>query len=310
MESAFCPSPFYYWFASIVSVCDLVKDQRFAALGNPRRIWAISAIHAEADRLVALHDSIYPQLEAGDRIVYLGNYFGHGTEATRTIDEILTFRRNVLAMPGWMPSDIAYLRGGQEEMWEKLVQLQFAPNPREVLEWMLDHGLSATLESYGMNPTHGLVSTREGAMSITRWTAGVRAAIRRHRGHDMFITHLRRAAFTPPQVMELAATGTGGAYARAMDDSAAPMLFVHAGLNPNRPLQDQGDALWWGGRSFDAIHTPYDPFEKVIRGFDPNQGGLHINGVTATLDGGCGFGGPLVCAGFDRCGEVFSLIES
>ena len=54
----------------------------------------------------------------------------------------------------------------------------------------------------------------------------------------------------------------------------------------------------------------YDPFEKVIRGFDPNHQGVYLNGITATLDGGCGFGGSLVCANMSAEGEIYELMEA
>ena len=40
---------------------------------------------------------------------------------------------------------VAYLRGAQEEMWAKLLQLQFATDPRQVLGWMLSHGVTHLL---------------------------------------------------------------------------------------------------------------------------------------------------------------------
>ncbi|MGZ9107609.1 MAG: hypothetical protein ACXW4B_02180 [Micavibrio sp.] len=271
--------------------CDISSDTRFVPLGQARRIWAISAIHADADRLITLHDQLFDEIQPGDRIVYLGNYVGYGASPRETLDEILTFRRIALSLPGMMPDDFIYLRGGQDEMWEKLQQLQFAPNPKDVLNWMLDNGMSSTLEAYGIKPRSGLMAAIEGVMSLTRWTASVRSAIRKNAGHDIFQCQLRRAAFTPLR-----------------NDN--PILFVHAGINPERMLQDQGDALWWGGQHFNKMNQPYAPFKKVIRGFDPKHEGLHINGVTATIDGGCGFGGNLVCAGFDADGEVIGVIEA
>ncbi len=273
------------------SACDISTDIRFVPLGQARRIWAISAIHADADRLISLHDQLFDEIQPGDRIVYMGNYVGYGPSPRETLDEILTFRRIALSLPGMMPDDFIYLRGGQDEMWEKLQQLQFAPNPKDVLNWMLDNGMSSTLEAYGIKPRSGLMAAIEGVMSLTRWTASVRSAIRKNAGHDIFQCQLRRAAFTPLR-----------------NDN--PILFVHAGINPNRMLQDQGDALWWGGQNFKAMNQPYAPFKKVIRGFDPKHEGLHINCVTATIDGGCGFGGNLICAGFDQDGEVIGVIEA
>ena len=273
------------------AACNGASDPRFALMGKPRRVWAISAVHAETRRLMTLHDLLYPMIRPGDRLVYLGNYTGYGTDPVGTIDEILTFRRMVLALPGMMAGDIAYLRGGQEEMWQKLLQLQFAPNPTEVLDWMLNNGLAQTLEGYGIDPQRGQMAASEGVMGMTRWVGQIREAIRRHPGHDIFSTHHRRAAYTSEQ-------------------TEYPMLFVHTGLNPERPLHDQGDSFWWGGKQFNAIQTPYSPFQKVVRGYDPERHGIHLNGNTATLDGGCGFGGTLVCGGFTPLGDTFELIET
>jgi serine/threonine protein phosphatase 1 len=57
------------------------------------------------------------------------------------------------------------------------------------------------------------------------------------------------------------------------------------------------------------MHDRYDPFEKVIRGFDPKHEGVHLNCVTATLDGGCGFGGSLVAGSMTADGEMMELLE-
>lgn len=221
----------------------------------------------------------------------MGNYIGHGRDSAGTIDELITFRRMVLAQPAAMPGDIVYLRGAQEELWQKLLQLQFAPNPGHILRWMLDNGLSQTLCSYGISPHEGLSAAHEGVMALTRWTARIRELLRRRPGHDVFTTQWRRAAHTDR-------------------DAAYPILFVNAGINPDRGLEEQGDSFWWAGARFDDIVLPYDPFRKIVRGFDPAHGGINLNCVTATIDGGCGFGGSLVCAGFDRDGNIFDMVEA
>ena len=73
--------------------------------------------------------------------------------------------------------DIVFLRGSQEERWQKGMQLQFAPNPREVLPWVINQGVGATIQAYGGNLDEGLRAVRDGAMSITRWTNALRAAL-------------------------------------------------------------------------------------------------------------------------------------
>jgi len=123
------------------------RRERFARLRRARRIWAVAAIHGDAGRLAALHDRMERVWQPGDRVVYLGNYLGRGPAIRQTIDEILGFRLAVMAQPGGFACDVAFLRGSQEEMWQKLLQLQFAVSPRDVLQWMLDQGVGATLEA-------------------------------------------------------------------------------------------------------------------------------------------------------------------
>ncbi len=267
-----------------------LSDNRFTKLGKPARIWAVPAIHGDKDRLTAIHDALLERFCPGDRLVYLGNYTGYGLASRATIDELLTFRRLLLSLPGMRIDDIVYLRGIQEEIWLKLLQLQFAPHPSDALLWMLGNGLSHTLESYGISPHDGIIAAQEGVMSLTRWTSKIRDTLRRQPGHDTFYTQMRRAAFTP-------------------QDTAYPMLFVHAGINPARALNDQGDSFWWAGKMFSDIVIPYEPFQKVVRGFDPSHKGVHLNCVTATIDGGCGFGGPLTCAGFEPNGTLYEMLE-
>ena len=48
---------------------------------------------------------------------------------------------HVIPRPHSDVDDVAYLRGNQEEMWQKLLQLQFATDPRGVLKWMFEQGV-------------------------------------------------------------------------------------------------------------------------------------------------------------------------
>src|SRR5215470_8748830 len=127
----------------------MARPQVFAILRRARRIWAVASIHGEADRLDAVHHALWARFAPGDRLVYLGNILGRGPAVRDTVDLLLEFRRHLLARSGMFAYDIAYLRGSQEEMWDKLLQLQFAPNPREVMDWMLAQGIAATLAAYG-----------------------------------------------------------------------------------------------------------------------------------------------------------------
>ena len=250
------------------------NERRFALLKGARRIWAVSAVHGEAAMLARLHAAIAERWQPLDRIVYLGNMIGRGKAVLETMEELLAFRRQLLAVPNAIPEDVVYLRGSQEEMWQKLLQLQFATDPRGVLKWMLDHGVDATLEAYGGSPGDGLNEARHGPLSLTRWTSGLRQAMQRRPGHFQVMAELRRAAMS--------------------DDHA--FLFVHAGIDPGRPLETQQDTFWWGHPACAALTEPYAGYARVVRGFDRRHPGVEAADHLLTLDGGAGFGGPLIAA--------------
>ncbi len=272
-------------------MCNCIsKDRRFVSVGSPGRIWVISAIHGEIDKLTDLHDTIYNHIHRGDRIIYTGNYMGYGPDSCAVIDEILSFCRAILAKPGMLASDIVYLRGAQEEMFQKLLQLQFAPSPLSAFTWMLGNGLSNTLYAYGLSPHDGIEACNQGIVGLSIWTTKVRKIIKARAGHDTFATHLVRAAHTDKT-------------------AATPLLFVSAGFDGNKPLSDQGDNFWWASQKFDAITEALSPFHKIIRGYDPEHRGVALNCVKSTIDGGCGFGGSLVCAVLDPRGEMLDMLE-
>ncbi len=248
-----------------------------ATLPSGGFIWAVAAIHGEAKRLQRLHARLLDEFSPGDRIVYLGNYLGHGPSVRETIDDLLLFRRAILARPGVQCDDIVFLRGQQEEIWQKLLQIQFAPNPSAILAWMDRNGVAATLTAYGSSLKEGMAAQREGVLSMTRWTSMLRQNMRALDGHVALISHLRHAA-------------------RTEDDK---LLFVHSGVDPFRPLDEQGDIFWWGGAQFDDIDAPCLGFKRVIRGFDRKRGGMKLGPHTICLDSGCGMGGTLTAIRFD-----------
>lgn len=279
--------------ASVLPTAAPVINNKFAALGSPRRIWVVGSCHGEVEKLQMLHDEIGNLFQPGDRLVYLGNFIGIGEKVVETVGELLDFRRALLALPGMLATDVVYLRGGQEEMWSKLLQIQFAPNPVEVMNWMLKQGTEPILLAYRGNPQQGLAAARDGVMAMTRWTSLLRSEIRTRPGHEALFSALRRAAFTGQE--------TAGRHGQ--------LLFVNAGLDLAKPLHNQGDAFWWGAPNWGNITKPYGPFSKIIRGFDPAHGGAAMTTHTLTIDGGAGFGGPLVGACLTPQGEVIDIIE-
>ncbi|MGQ0662276.1 MAG: hypothetical protein ACT4P2_01565 [Pseudomonadota bacterium] len=273
----------------------MMRDaEKFAVLRRASRVWAVASIHGAGGSLARLHGELGGRFRPGDRLVYLGNYFGLGPGILDTVDELLRFRREIIAGPRMFASDVVYLRGSQEEMWHKLLQLQLAVNPGEVLEWMLRHGAAATIAAYGGDAARGRVVAREGARAITRWTSGLRAELAARPGHQALMSALKRAAWTED----------GG------------LLFVHAGLDPTRPLAAQGDALWWGSAGFRRLDAPYEGFKLVVYGWDraatanPLGPGPRRGAFSVSIDGGCGRGGKLVAACVSPAGDILDAIEA
>jgi serine/threonine protein phosphatase 1 len=282
--------------------------QKFAILSAARRVWAVSSIHGEVAALNRLHRAMIPRLQPGDKLVYLGNLIGRSREASATLDSLLRFRSLFLARPDAFACDVVHLRGSQEEMWQKLLQLQFATDPRGVLQWMLDQGVAASLESYGFAPSDGLREAAAGPRQLTRWTGALRERIQGHAGHWQLLGSLRRAAYTARA--NGSAEATAGVESGAHGNQGWGLLFVNAGLEPERPLEAQKDSFWWGGGGFAAIDRPYGGYRRVVRGFCPQHPGLQLGDFSATLDAGCGFGGPLLAACFSVDGQIEDQVEA
>jgi len=263
-------------------------DKRFARLRSLGRIWAVAAIHGEAERLARLHDRIAARFSEGDSIVYLGNYVGHGNAVRATLDELLDFRLRVLARPHGFVCDVVFLRGAQEEIWQKLLQLQFASNPGEVLAWMLQAGIEAAVRDYGGDLRQGFAASRDGPRAITRWTTGLRNSMNAAPGHTAFFAALRHAWIS----------------------EADGLLFVHAGIDPELPLAGQGDVFWWGGRDILELDKAFGGFQRVVRGFYRQRRGLVERDFAVSLDAGAGRGGPLMAALFARDGSVLEVLDA
>ncbi|MCC7425439.1 MAG: hypothetical protein IT557_00905 [Alphaproteobacteria bacterium] len=277
--------------------------ERFATLRLARRIWAVAAVHGERGRLARLHDALELKVRRGDRLIYLGNVLGRGPDVAGTIRELLLFRRAVIARPGFEADDVVFLRGAQEEMFHRLLRIQFARGPKaaeEALAWMGQHGIEATLRAYGHSLAEGLRLARMGPTTLGRWTNAIREAVRASPGHDPLLASIKRAALTD-------APHGGG------------VLFVSAGLNPARPFETQGDAFWWEERGFAAVmegvedetgaRMGWGGFARLVRGYDRAHAGLVEGRFGVSLDAGCGMGGPLLAACFSPDGAILEVVE-
>jgi len=270
----------------------IAASEKFVDLGVPRRIWAVAAIHGDCDRLMSLHDHLASRFAVGDRLIYLGNYLGVGArDNTAVVDELLAFRAALLAKPGMETTDIVHIRGPAEESWQRLLRLQFAPVPAQTLEKHLEAGVEAYLRLYGISLSDTKAISRADSVTITRWTNQLRVTQRLAPGHEPLMNGMRRAAVTRPA-----------------EPGAQRLLFVPAGFDAARSLEDQGDALWFTDLPFRVPEHSQPLYCRVIRGLDVTRGGVDTEGTAVTLDGGCGRGGPLVCGCFDALGSLLEIV--
>ena len=213
---------------SATNVTDL-DNNRYGILRNAKRIWSVGAIHGDLYSLQTIHKGLVSKFRRGDKIVYLGNYFGNSTQNKETFDELLMTRRKIMSLTEvFMPDDFVYLRGAREEMFFKLLQLQYAPNPVEVMDWLLEHGIDNSLKAYGENEITARSIVRQGTVALTKWTNGIRRKIQMCPGHVELTSCLKRACMTED----------------------GQLLFVHASIDPSRPLTMQKDQFWWDNGQF------------------------------------------------------------
>ncbi len=265
-------------------------SSKFRNLGSPRRIWAVAATQGNARLLAAIHDALAERFRAGDRLVYLGTYLGPRTEDNETVmTELLAFRAALLAKPGLETTDIVHLRGPAEEAWQRLLRLQFASVPGRAVETLLAEGAGDFLHLYGQGVREARQIAKADSPTITRWTSHLRLLQRLSPGHEAFACSLARAAFT---------SGDGG-------QSLKPLLFVPAGFEACRSLEDQGDSLWYNSLSF-GINMDECPYVRVVRGFDARGGGIHLEGPAVTLSD---VPHSLTCACFDAAGNVVDVVR-
>ena len=272
----------------MISTLDLDRTH-FSVLRLEGRIWAVAAVRGDAPRLREVHAGIEARFQRGDRVIHLGDVMGAGPDIIGTVDEVLRFRRWVISRPPFVhPNDFVVLRGSQEEMWRNLLQVQFAAAAGDVLRWMESRGVAETVNAYGGRFCEGLVAARDGAMVLGQWTARLRDAIRATPGHGAFNAMLMRAAVTA--------------------DGA--LLFVNAGLDPDRRLSDQGDRFWWDAGGPDRMKTGYPEARLIIRGADPGRRGVTREAFYLGLDGGSGEGGLLNAVCLSRDGKILDTISA
>ncbi|MDC0037943.1 hypothetical protein OAJ30_04640 [Alphaproteobacteria bacterium] len=221
------------------------KKTNFTEITKSKKIWAIGSIHSRHSALESIKKYLLEKFDKNDSLVFLGNVIGLGTESKNTLSSILDLRNNLMSKFCLDPEKIIFLRGAQEEMFLKLLQLQTAPNPHDIVKWMYEHGVDATIKSYGFNIEELLEVSMQGTMPISKWTSRLNSALLAQPGHNQYFSNLKHAAYTDTK----------------------KILFLNRGVDISRPLSAQNDCFWWGYQNFSNLNKPYSTFIRIVRGY-------------------------------------------
>ena len=267
------------------------KISNFVELKKSSKLWAIGSIHSNLNSFNSIKKFIINNFEISDKLIFLGNIIGLGDSPKETLSSVIDLRFNLMSKFKLKPTSIVFLRGAQEEMFSKLLQLHLAPNPTEIVEWMFEHGVNQTIKSYGFSEDEVKSISSSGTMKISKWTANLNKAVQMNPGHTQYFLNLKHAAYSHTK----------------------KILFVNRGVDITRPLSAQNDCFWWGFQNFSRIQQPYKSFLRIVRGYESehlNNVEISKNNVVCTL-----FKQPLsnkniLCGIFAENGEILDLFEN
>ena len=267
------------------------NESKFQEFDNTNKIWAIGSMHSSIESFKSIKNYILLNFSKGDKLIFLGNIIGFRKNSKEIISEVLNLRSYLMAKFTLKHEDIVFLRGAQEEMFSKLLQLQIAPNPIEIIDWIFSHGVDQTLCSYNFDPDQFRRVASQGTLQINKLTSKLNYEISITPGHKEFFSNLKHAAYSETK----------------------EVLFVNRGVDLSRPLSAQNDCFWWGYQNFSLINKPYKTFRRIVRGYQANTHNdieNSKNKILCTL-----FRQPLknntILSGiFSKNGEILELFES
>ncbi len=267
------------------------NKNNFIEIKKVDKIWAIGSIHSNLEAFRSIRKYILEYFRKDDVLIFLGNIIGLGQESKKTLSSVISLRMELMSKFKMKPERIIFLRGAQEEMFTKLLQLQFAPNPKEIINWMFEHGVDKSIHSYGLMEQEIKNISTTGTISISKWTSKLNKILKNNPGHMEYFLNLKHAAFSETK----------------------KILFVNRGVDITRPLSAQNDCFWWGFQNFSKIDKPYSTFKIIVRGYEslhPAEKSFSSNSYICTL-----FKQPLtnqriLCGIFNENGEILDLFEN
>ncbi len=241
-------------------------------------LYAVGDIHgqlAELDRALAL---IEADGGAEARVVFLGDYTDRGPDSAGVLDRLIEGRA--------AGRDWRFCKGNHDRMFQRFLESGRENDARisSGKSWLNRAlGGTRTLGSYGLGGEAAAFLHNGGIETLASYDMG---------GERMTGVDLAHAA--QEAVPE--------AHLRFLDELApwheeGELLFVHAGLRPGVPLerQSEDDLLWIRG---EWLESREDHGRLVVHGHTALSHPTH-HGNRINLDGGAGYGNPLVPAVFE-----------
>ncbi len=228
-------------------------------------IYAVGDIHGQFDDMLAVLDRIKADGGADAQIVFLGDYVDRGAQSAKVVDLLCDAQR---AGRPWV-----MLRGNHDRYFTRFLDQGAVRDSCSAsgLHWLNPRlGGDKTLASYGViaDETAEIQPLRAQALA---------AVPQAHRDFLGALPHIH---------------------------CAGDLVFVHAGIQPGVPLDQQSpDDLIWIRDPF--LNDPRDHGPLIVHGHTALTAAQHY-GNRVNLDGGAGYGRPLCAAVFEgrRCWEL------
>lgn len=242
-------------------------------------LYAIGDIHGQKAMLDQALDLIIADGGSDAPVVFLGDYTDRGPDSRAVIDTLIAGRA---AGRNW-----TFIKGNHDRFFTRFVRegREHDPRVRSGISWLNPRlGGTATLASYGIvgDPQFGR-DPQSGLELLTGFDSA---------GRFMDIHSLMLAAQDRVPEAHLAFLET-----LPLTHETDDLIFVHAGLQMKLPLdwQDPEDLLWIREGFLDS---PIDYGKLIVHGHTALDTPQH-HGNRVNLDGGAGYGRPLVPAVFE-----------
>ena len=233
-------------------------------------IFAIGDIHGCLNELTALHKKIltHDKFDAkNDSLIYLGDYIDRGKNSKEVINQILKLKNNKI--------NTINLMGNHDEF-----MIDFLFNKKNNIKNWINFGLDQTIRSYGIEIVEFIKDGFEDSI-IDRLRNTLLEKMDEE--HINFFKNLE-LSFTTEKY-----------------------LFVHAGVDPKKKLEDQTkqDFLW--SRSNDFFNKDFKMDKIIVHGHTPEIE-IVSHPYRINIDTGCYFSGKLscVCLNDDSDSRIFT----